>query len=234
MKTISGKKDVSFELKQLNDDGTFSGYASVFGVEDQGQDIVMKGAFTASIADMKSKNRTLPMLWSHDSSTPIGGYSELKEDDYGLFCQGAFTPGVAKAAETHALMKAGVVTGLSIGFQSQDYEYDTETNIRKLIKVKLFEISPVTFPMLDIARVSDVKSLFAELDERELEEFCKENNFTKVEAVRVVGVVKKYLRRDASEDTKTSSRRDAGADDLLKSVREMRASFKSFDNSNNA
>ena len=43
-------KSVAFELKKEPDaDGVFEGYASVFGVVDQGMDVVERGAFTKSL-----------------------------------------------------------------------------------------------------------------------------------------------------------------------------------------
>lgn len=214
------QKDFSFELKELKDN-SFSGYASVFGVKDEGADIVVKGAFTATIADLKSKNRVLPMLWAHRSDTPIGGYKTLREDDYGLYCEGEFTAGVAKAAETHALMKAGVISGLSIGFQSIDYEIDNNANVRKLKELKLFEISPVTFPMLDIARVTDVKSDVLDLDPRELEQLLRSAGLSKPDAVKAIGVVKKHLQRDAGVH-RSPARDVAGLNSVLEAIRATR------------
>jgi hypothetical protein len=218
-------KDFKFEFKQgtgVSDDGSFAGYASVFGVEDQGQDIVAKGAFTATIADLKSKNRILPMLWSHNSDEPIGGYNQLKEDDYGLYCEGKFTAGVAKGAEVKALMQANIITGLSIGFSTTDYEMNNDSGVRTLKAVKLYEISPVAFPMLDIARVTDVKAL----DERELEQILrKELNLSRDAAVSAVAIVKKHLQREAVGKPSAKQREAESFDDLLKTIRESRVVF---------
>lgn len=221
------QKDFRFEIKDLSKDkGTFSGYASVFGVEDQGEDIVLPGAFAVSIAEMKAQKKTLPMLWAHRSDTPIGGYTDLREDNVGLYCEGKFSLGVAKAAETYELMQDGIINGLSIGFQTKQYEIDqSDPNkyVRKLKEVKLFEISVVTFPMLDIARATDVKSL--DLDPRELEKLLREAGFTKPDAVKAIGVVREHLQRDV-EGKHLSARDVAEMDEVLKAIRETRTAFK--------
>lgn len=220
------QQDFRFELKNLDDNaGTFTGYGSVFGVQDEGQDIVLKGAFAESIAKRKQQNRPLPMLFSHDHRQPIGTYTDVKEDDYGLYVEGRFTKGVSKAEEVRALMKDKAIDGLSIGFRSVDYEIDTNANVRKLKKVDLFEISVVTFPMLDVARAMDVKSSFR-LDPRVLERELKEAlKLSTADAVSAVAVVKRYLQREAPGIKTAPAREDAGLRELLDTVRDVNKQF---------
>jgi HK97 family phage prohead protease len=54
-------------------------------------------------------------------------------------------------------MKAGVVKGLSIGYDTIQATYDGD--IRHLTELKLWEISRVIFPMNESAQVSAVKAL---------------------------------------------------------------------------
>lgn len=213
-------KDFSFELKALKDDGSFSGYASVFGVMDDGQDFVSKGAFLQTLSDLGAKGRKVPMLWAHRTDKPIGVYTDIREDEKGLWCEGKFTPGVALAEETRALMKDGAVSGLSIGFRTKVAEYNTDTGVRNIKQVDLYEISVVTFPMLDVARVVDVKSNF-KLDPRALERELKElGNFSNSEAVKATAIVKKFLQRDA--EGKAPARDESWGNELLASLREAR------------
>lgn len=214
-------QDFKFELKGLNDEGTFNGYASVFGVKDDGCDIMMKGAFAASIADIKGRGRKVPMLWAHNTREPIGAYTDMKEDDFGLYVEGKFTKGVARAAEIHALMKDGVIDGLSIGFRTKQYEIDTTSGVRKLKEVDLMEISVVTFPMLNVARTMGVKSDFV-LNPRDLERELKEAGISGNDSVKAVAVMKKFLAREAP-GIKTTPARDGLLGDVLKSLREARA-----------
>jgi HK97 family phage prohead protease len=109
------------EFKFAGDDapGTVEGYASVFGALDQGGDMVMAGAFKSSIADWKKRGQLVPMLWQHDPDEPIGVWPELQEDDKGLRVKGELILDVPQAKAARALMRAGAVTGLSIGYQTK-------------------------------------------------------------------------------------------------------------------
>ena len=149
-------KFTALDLKRVEPDGTFSGYASLFGVEDLGSDIVLPGAFRDSLA--KRTARGIKMLLQHDPAQPIGVWEELKEDARGLFAKGRLMLDVARARETLSLMRAGALDGLSIGFRAVVGHRDAKSGIRRLAKVDLWEISVVTFPLLPQARVAHVKA----------------------------------------------------------------------------
>ena len=151
--------DFEIEAKALDEPGTFEGHASVFGKEDMGRDIVMRGAFKRSLAEWKAKDRMPALLWHHNHREPIGVWLEMKEDRRGLFVRGKLlVDDIAQARATHALIKAGGLSGLSIGFWTVESEVNEKTGIRKIKDVDLWEVSLVTFPMLDMARVENVKS----------------------------------------------------------------------------
>ena len=138
-------------------DGSFSGYASLFGETDLNRDAVMPGAFLRSIA--KRGAGGIRMLFQHDPAAPIGVWREIREDSRGLFVSGRLMPEVEKAREVLALMRAGAIDGLSIGFRTVRGRTDAKSGVRQLIEVDLWEISVVTFPMLPAARVSAVKGM---------------------------------------------------------------------------
>jgi HK97 family phage prohead protease len=140
---------------QLKADGSFTGYASLFGAEDQGRDVVMPGAFRASLARRGTGN--VRMLFQHDPAQPIGVWETIREDAHGLFVAGRLTLGVARAGEILALMRDGAVDGLSIGFRTRKALRDARTGQRRLYEIDLWEISVVTFPMLPGARIGAVK-----------------------------------------------------------------------------
>ena len=144
------------DLTEVEPDGSFAGYASLFGQEDLGRDMVMPGAFARSLAARGAAG--IRMLFQHDPASPIGAWQEIREDATGLFVRGRLTTEVARAREVLALMRAGAVDGLSIGFRTIRGRTDAKTGIRRLIEVDLWEISIVTFPMLPAARVNAVKS----------------------------------------------------------------------------
>jgi uncharacterized protein len=147
---------IELDIKKVADDGTFSGYASVFNVKDQGGDIVMKGAFTKSLT--KYPAAKVKMLWQHDTSDPIGVWTKFEEDARGLKAEGRIILETTKGREAHALMKAGAVDGISIGYRTIRDEMDRKNGARLLHEVELREASIVTFPMNEDATVTAVKN----------------------------------------------------------------------------
>ncbi len=147
--------DFELETKDMSDnDGTFTGYASVFDIVDQGRDVVKRGAFKASLKEMEAKGRKFPILWAHDTHEPVGFWESLKEDDRGLIGKGRLLiKEIQRAGELWPLMKQKAVTGLSIGFRTIEETIDRVNDVRSLDVVKLMEASLVMFPMLDEARV---------------------------------------------------------------------------------
>lgn len=138
-------------------DGVIEGYASLFGVVDQARDMVMPGAFADSLR--KRSVRRVPMLFQHDPAEPIGIWLELREDFRGLYVRGKLIPDVVRAREVFALIRAQALDGLSIGFRAVKGRIDPRTRVRRLEAIDLWEISVVTFPLLDGARVQAAKGL---------------------------------------------------------------------------
>ncbi len=128
-----------------------AGYASVFGVSDQGGDVVRRGAYAASLIALGTAKRSVKMLWQHDPAQPIGIWDEIREDERGLFVRGRVLTEVQRGAEALALMKAGAIDGLSIGYRTIKAEKTAQGRI--LQEIELWEVSLVTFPMLPEARV---------------------------------------------------------------------------------
>lgn len=177
------------QIKSLQEDGTFEGYASVFGNVDSWGDVVDKGAFKRSLSAHRKAGTSPKMLWQHNSDEPIGVYPDLKEDDYGLFVKGAFVLEVQRAREAYALLKANALDGLSIGYIPKKWKIDNDTGIRTLTEIELWEVSPVTFPANDLARVSDVKASDRISTVREFEEFLRKAGFSdaRAKAIAVAG-----------------------------------------------
>nr|WP_134679844.1 HK97 family phage prohead protease [Paracoccus ravus] len=128
------------------------GYASLFGLVDQGGDIVVKGAYAASLARLNARGDKVRMLWQHDPARPIGVWDEIREEAKGLWVSGRLLPEVAQAREAAALLAAGAIDGLSIGYRTISAERDAKGR-RLLSEVELWEVSLVTFPMLAEAKV---------------------------------------------------------------------------------
>lgn len=129
-----------------------AGYASIFGVRDQGGDVVMPGAYGASLAALTASGRRIKMLWQHDPAQPIGIWDEVRETAHGLYVKGRLLVDVARGREAVALIGAGAIDGLSIGYRVKRAERGPD-GVRRLMELELWEVSLVTFPMLPEARV---------------------------------------------------------------------------------
>jgi HK97 family phage prohead protease len=136
----------------LKDETEITGYASLFGAADHGGDVVQPGAYGASLAALARAGRGVKMLWQHDPSRPIGVWDEVREDKRGLFVRGRLLPEVQAGREALALLKAGAIDGLSIGYRTVRSE-KAAGGKRLLHEIELWEVSLVTFPMLSDARV---------------------------------------------------------------------------------
>lgn len=153
-------KAFPFQVKSLDDTGALKGYASVFGVRDSTNEVVLPGAFSDSLAAHKRAGTYPLMLWQHNSDEPIGVWNDLSDDGKGLYGDGALliNKSVPTADKAHTLLKAKAVRGLSIGYREVDVEPSTNGEARKLIKLDLMEVSIVSFPANRRALVDAVKS----------------------------------------------------------------------------
>ncbi len=192
-----------FEIRAIADEGSFEGYASVFDDVDHAKDKVAPGAFADSLIRHKASGRLPPMLWQHDTKEPIGAWREMFEDDHGLFVRGElFIDDIPKARQAHKLLLENVVTGLSIGFRTITSEKDPKSGSRTLTKIDLLEVSMVTFPALDSARISTVKAMMAKGDipeKRTIEAFLRDAGFSRKQAKGLIADgYQGLLRRDAA------------------------------------
>jgi hypothetical protein len=209
-------KSVALTLKKEPDqDGVFEGYASVFGVVDQGMDVVERGAFRKSLGSRKVK-----MLWQHDMSQPIGVWDEIYEDERGLFVRGRLLKEVSKGREAMALLRAGAIDSMSIGYRTMEAIPEGDGRVRKLMEVDLFEISLVTFPMLPDAKVTNVKSISTE---RDFERFLRDAGYSRKEAVALTlhGFKALQRQRDAGDEEAVTE----GVHALLQSLSKLKESL---------
>lgn len=149
-------KEFALKVENLDENGVFEGYGSIFGNVDKYGDKVMPGAFVESLAKHRREGTKVRMLWQHNPDEPIGVWDDLAEDAKGLWGKGRFILGVQRAREVYELTKAGAIGGLSIGYR--EVEADQDGMVRLLKKLELFEVSPVTFPANARARIESVKS----------------------------------------------------------------------------
>jgi HK97 family phage prohead protease len=150
-------KDFHFEIKSVNEEGQFTGILSVYNVVDLGGDLVEPGAFTKTLQETGGR---VPCMYRHEE--PIG-MLEVSDTGAGLEVKGQLvmdtladgSPKVPEALKAHALMSAGIVKGMSIGYRT--VKAQIEKGIRHLKELALMEGSVVVFPMCPPAQITSVK-----------------------------------------------------------------------------
>ena len=125
------------------------GYASLWSVADLNRDVTVRGCFAESLRARGVER--VRMLHQHEDA-PVGVWDEMIEDERGLFVRGRVMDWSAGARFCQALVRAGALDGLSIGFRAVAARRDGA--VRVLTQVDLWEVSLVTFPMLPGARFS--------------------------------------------------------------------------------
>jgi HK97 family phage prohead protease len=145
------------------------------------------------------------MLYGHNSREVIGKWTELREDDAGLYCYGELTPGNSTSTNVHASMRHGAISGLSIGFRiPTGGAEDIEGGGRRITQVKLEEISVVAFPADLDARISVVKAMAEDIKTieniRDCEGFLREAGFSRSMAKAFIGQLRPLYLREAEEE----------------------------------
>jgi len=208
MTAFETKQAASFELKSLDEDGTFQGLGAVYGNVDEGFDILDEGALTKSISEQKERGKMPKMLLQHNPAHIIGKWTSMESTADGLLVKGKLFSEIPRAKEAYLLLKEGELDGLSIGYRTKDYTYEKSQSassaIRRIKEAELFEVSVVTFPMNTEARISAVKQIS---DIREIERILRDagvpNSFAKLIATHGYKEAKQILdggQRDADRD----------------------------------
>ena len=141
--------------------GTFEGLASKFNEVIQAfvPTIIHPGTFQKTLQENGNRVR---VLWQHDVDELIGKPLELRETEAGLYIKGKVS-GTPRGQEALTLMRDGVLTDMSIGFDPIrfDFENDEQGNVkmRHIREVALYEVSLVTMGANAGARISAVNSL---------------------------------------------------------------------------
>lgn len=196
------RKFVDVVIDGVEADGSFAGYASLFGRVDLGRDVVERGAFEKSLK--RRGVAGIRMLFQHDPNQPIGAWTEIREDARGLFVRGRLQVEVGRAREVLSLMRGGALDGLSIGFKTVRARNDPAAGVRRIVEAALWEISVVTFPMLPGARIDHVKAARPLPTTREFERWLtRDAGLTRSDAQAVIakGFASLKRERDAARRT---------------------------------
>lgn len=220
--------EVPFEIKEVQDDGTFSGFAAAIGNVDQGGDKIMPGAFAKTL---KKNKGVVPVLAGHDRSSHIGWGVNAEEKPKGLAVEGKLDLNVQAAREQHSLSKMavelGTSMGLSIGYSAPKTAY--EGDVRLLKEVALYEYSLTPFPMNPKARIQGIKHYLEKMEHttseeigelvvgtpRELEETLREAGVSRQKAVAITS---KIFNPQREAD---------GAKELIEAIEKVERSIKS-------
>jgi HK97 family phage prohead protease len=215
---------VALEVRNIDDDArTFEGYGSVFGTLDSYADTVKRGAFKRSLREWKGKGRMPAMLWQHNPDEPVGVWTEMAEDETGLVVKGKLLS-TGRGPQAYEALKEGALSGLSIGFVTRKSQIDDESGVRTLTDVDLWEVSLVTFPANDPARVTSVRADGDFPSEREFEQWCRRDaGLSRDEAKRVTAICFRRLLRDAeateSDPSDIAGRHVEGNREVLDALR---------------
>lgn len=150
--------DLTLRFEAPTDAGEFSGYAVIWGERNGHGEIVRRGAFTASLEQHRAAGTRPVMLWSHDPHVIIGVWTEVREDDKGLFVRGKLITSTTRGREAHELLKAEALNGLSIGFRVLKGGETRQSGVRVLTGIDVREISLVGMPSAGNARITSVRS----------------------------------------------------------------------------
>jgi hypothetical protein len=125
------------------------GWAAIYDEVDLNGDIVAPGAFEDSLA--AAGPGAVKLLYQHAAEAPIGRWRRFEERPKGLYARGEILLATQTAREAAALVEAGVLDGLSIGFRP--IRASGRGGARRILKADLWEVSLVTFPMAPKARL---------------------------------------------------------------------------------
>jgi hypothetical protein len=181
-KGLGAREYKTLAFKAGNSEGLepdqFQGYLATFGNIDDGGDVILPGAFTATLPDFLANG---VVCWQHDWATPIGKWLSAHEDPHGLFVKGQISQTTA-GKDALILLRDQVIKKMSIGYTVLDAKTLTDEEgialvgevaymaalrnlpwyqdgVRGLIALKLYEGSPVTVPMNPQAAITGVKGL---------------------------------------------------------------------------
>lgn len=222
--------NVKFTKSSFSEDEQYyylSGYGSTFDNVDRGNDVIKSGAFTKSLKEMFPK-----FCYQHDMQDPLGVFTDVKEDARGLFIQAKMRKGFEKTRWIAGLIEDGAIDSMSIGFgiNKGGWSYDAKTGITTLTDLKLYEVSLVTIPMNEEARLTSFKSDGGEEIKslRDVEIILKEAGFSARQAKTLISKIKELNSRDESEE---DEQRDAGSktdlQPLLDEINKFTQSIKS-------
>lgn len=202
--------EAKFSLQ--SDTRIVEGYAAVFGNRDSGGDVIAPGAFT----DWLAKGEMPVMLWAHNpKGMPLGRWLSAEQDATGLKMRGELLT-TSFADDVYKALKAGALTGLSIGYLVKAQKRSGTT--RTLTALDLVEVSFVTFPMNPMARITAVKGVDEIITIRDLEKTLRDLGLSRSDAARVCA---RYQAKGGQGDPDPNAARIAAIRQLTANIRRL-------------
>lgn len=211
----AGTKDLVVKLKTDGlAEGEFIAYASVFGNKDSYGDVVIKGAFTNTLAEWERKGVPIPLLWGHNTADPdfnLGEVVEATEDERGLKVHCRLDLDSPKSAQTYRLLKSGRVNQMSFAYGIVDGAYiepegegkswrDAYYELREL---DLYEVSIVPIGANQETEILAVKSVVGSLSAKAVRSLSTKSEDAIrgviTQAEQIVSALKGVLPEDISD-----------------------------------
>lgn len=189
------------EFKFDSKSGVISGYASTFNGIDAYGDTITPGAFAETL---EKRDRPVRMRWNHFGPV-IGKWTELRENQRGLFVKGELTPGHSVAEDVKASLSHGAIDGLSIGFYPKEYEIDEAKERRTIKKIDLVEVSVVEEPADLRARVTQIKSAIEQAKSlSDFENVLRDAGLSRAAATLLVSRMKSLLQGELEAENRSA------------------------------
>lgn len=146
------------------EEGVISGLAynwgeTAYGVKGPTQ--FARGAFRETLSAQRPG--LIPLLWQHRDDLVVGAVRRMEETTEGLLFEAKVTQN-SQGKDVILLLKDKAISGVSLGFgalESKNQKVGEDT-VRMVSKAYIHELSLVTFPAADQARVRDVHEAWAQ------------------------------------------------------------------------
>ena len=170
MRSVPSKFQTRAEGDDLYIEGYFSVFGGVYELWDGASETIAPGAFSDTLGgDIRA-------LIDHESRLVLGrttaGTLELREDEIGLWGRVKINPNDQDAMNLYERVRRGDVDQCSFGFNILDEETEQRENgevLWTIRKVKLYEVSVVTFPAYQETSVTARKRDYEEIQKRKTE-----------------------------------------------------------------
>lgn len=157
---IGGVVPVRWHVEKAGDPGTLTGWASVYNIVDQQDDMIVPGAFRKFISEWRVSKRVIPLTLDHQNTAEgvIGSLVDIEDTAYGLKTAFRFSS-TSKAQDARTKAREGHLNGLSVfgPIFNRSFETVAGKSVRLLKEVGLFFVGLTPIPANDRSLVLAAK-----------------------------------------------------------------------------